>query len=435
MKKLTWVLLWIVLGQQCLFAQKSNIQSVLNYMNSNEIAEAKKMIDETVLHESTKSNAKAWLLRGIIYQAIATSKDMMPEIVFVINDNVKKIDVGSANALAAATPNALQTSLESYRKYVQLNPSYEKSELIQLLISIFTQSFNTGIAQMQENKFQQAYNSFGEVGELANIDNGAVWKGAQRNLDTIFANAKMYQGNCAYQMNDIDKAAVLLEDAAKSPYLNTSDLFVMLSEIYEQKGNEAKWLEITQAAKAKYPNDKRIINNEINYYLKTGKTDDLIKRLQDAIKLEPNKTDLYLILGQTYYNIANPEKGAKPTNAKDLEQNALTQYSKVAELEPNNYFGQFYSGLVYYNQAKNITDEMNKADDKKYASLKPVRDGLLDKALPYLEKSKTLIETEKISDANKDTYKQILSGLSQIYNITGKTDKVNAIQALIKSVQ
>ena len=66
-------------------AQKANIQSVINYLKTNEIAEAKKLIDETVLNELTANNAKAWLLKAVIYQAIGTPKDLMPQLIFMLN--------------------------------------------------------------------------------------------------------------------------------------------------------------------------------------------------------------------------------------------------------------------------------------------------------------------------------------------------------------
>ena len=44
-------------------AQKANIQSAFNYLKDKDVAGAKKMIDEAVVNESTKNNAKAWLLK------------------------------------------------------------------------------------------------------------------------------------------------------------------------------------------------------------------------------------------------------------------------------------------------------------------------------------------------------------------------------------
>lgn len=414
-------------------AQKANIQSVINYLKTNEIAEAKKLIDETVLNESTANNAKAWLLKAVIYQAIGTPKEVMPQMIFQLNEKPYVIDLASANTLQASAPNASKTALEAYQKSFSLDPKYTKEEIFPLMQTMLGINFNNAITEMNDSKFQPAYNSFGNVVELSKLDGGKMFAGT--GMDTVFANAKLYQGNCAYQLGQMDNAIPLFEEASKSPFINNADLFVMLSDIYETKGDDAKWKETMKTAKAKYPNDKRIVNNEINYYSKSGKSDELIAKLKEGIALEPKKADLYIILGQTYYNLANPEKGAKPANAKEMEQNAITQYAKVLELEPNNYYGQFYTGLVYYNQAKTTTDEMNKADDKKYATMKPIRDGLLDKSVPYLDKARTLIEAEKITDSNKDVYKQVLSGLLQTYNITGKSEKATAIQEILNKIK
>jgi hypothetical protein len=411
-------------------AQKANIQSVINYLKTNEIAEAKKLIDETVLSESTANNAKAWLLKAVIYQAIGTPKDLMPQLIFMLNEKPYALELAVANTLQATTPNANKIALEAYQKSFSIDPKYSKEEIFPLLQTMLGINFNNAITEMNDNKYEAAYKSFGNVVELSKLDAGKIYAGT--GMDTIFANAKLYQGNCAYQLGQVDNAIPLFEEVSKSPYINSADLYVMLADIYEGKKNDAKWQENMKLGKSKFPNDKRLVNSEINYYSNSGKSEELIAKLKEGIALEPKKTDLYIILGQTYYNMANPNKGDKPANAKDLEQNALAQYNKVIELEPNNYFGQFYIGLLYFNQAKTVTDEMNKADDKKYEAMKPVRDGLLAKCVPFLEKAKTSIEAEQINDSNKDTYKQVLSGLLQTYNITGKSEKANAIKALIK---
>jgi hypothetical protein len=414
-------------------AQKANIQSVINYLKTNEIAEAKKLIDETVLNESTANNAKAWLLKAVIYQAIGTPKDLMPQLIFMLNEKPYALELSVANTLQASTPNANKIALEAYQKSFSIDPKYSKDEIFPLLQTMLGINFNNAITEMNDNKYEAAYKSFGHVVELSKLDAGKIYAGT--GMDTIFANAKLYQGNCAYQLGQVDNAIPLFEEVSKSPYINSADLYVMLADIYEGKKNDAKWQENMKQGKSKFPNDKRLVNSEINYYSNSGKSEELIVKLKEGIALEPKKTDLYIILGQTYYNMANPNKGDRPANAKELEQNALTQYNKVMELEPNNYYGQFYTGLLYFNQAKTVTDEMNKADDKKYEAMKPVRDGLLAKCVPFLEKAKTSIEAEQINDSNKETYKQVLSGLLQTYNITGKSEKATAIQALMNKTK
>jgi hypothetical protein len=125
----------------------------------------------------------------------------------------------------------------------------------------------------------------------------------------------------------------------------------------------------------------------------------------------------------------------RPANAKELEQNAITNYAKAAELDERNAYAQFNLGLIYYNQAKIISDEMNKSDNKKFDALKPGRDELITKAMPYLSKAKELIDREGLNDGNRSMYKESLTGLMNCYNVLSKNDKVDEIKKILDSLK
>ncbi len=429
----------------CLFitvistAQKSNIQSAINYLKENDVANAKKMVDEAVNNESTKTSAKAWMLRGVINQAIATPSEFMPKLTFMLNENLYNIDLANANALKGANPNAYGEAIESYKKALSFDTKYNKDEIFPLLAGLIYLGYNNGITQMNSSKFQDAIQSFGNAISVSNIDNGKPLKG-NPSIDTIIANTKLYQANSYYQTGKEEEALPMLEEAIKNPMTQSPDVYVMITDIYERKNNEAKWTETMKLAKAKYPNDKRILNNEINYYLKSGKGEESVAKLKEGIAADPSKVDLYIILGQTYYNMANPtDKDGKalpsPANAKELEDNALANYAKAIELDAKNSYAQFYTGIVHYNTAKVMTDEMNKADDKKYKEIEPKRNAKIELAIPFLLKAKSLIEAEGVNEANKLMYKQVLSGLAQSYMVTDKAEKSTEMQNLLKSVK
>lgn len=421
------------------FAQKANIQSAINYLKDKDVENAKKMVDEATVSESTSKNAKAWFLKGLIYQAIGTpASSQMPFITFNVSstagENKYPIMLDDANKLAASSPNALETSFEAYKKSIELNSKYEKNEYLELLPYMIYAYYNEGISLMNASKFNDAYNTFDKMQGFRTLDGGKLLGGIPQ-LDTIFSNARMYQGNSAYQVGKDDEAVAILEECIKNPITQSPDLYIMVTDIYDRKKNDAKWSETMKMAKAKYPGDKRIINNEINYYRNAGKSDVLIASLKEGIAAEPKKADLYLILGETLITMANPEKGAKPANAKELEKDAMANFEKAAEVDPKSAYAQFYMGLFHYNHAKEMTDEMNKADDKKYEVLKPQRDALIEKAIPFLDKARSLAEAETISVSNKDMYKQALSGMMQAYMITNKTEKSAEMQKLLNGVK
>lgn len=286
---------------------------------------------------------------------------------------------------------------------------------------------------MNAGKFSDAAKSFENTVKVAGIDKGNFYKGVAQ-IDTLSANARYYQGYSLYQAGD-DKATEVLEESANSPYLNSSDLYLMLLELYERKGDDAKWNATIKTARTKFPKDKKLLDQEINYSIKMNKSEEAIAKLKEGIAADPGKVDLYILLGQTYYKTANPEKGSKPANSKELEKLAMDNFAKVIEKDPNNVYGQFFTGLIYFNQAKEINDVMVKADDKKYAEMKPQRDELVNKSLPYLEKAKNLSEAEGINDGNRDNYKSALFGMMQCYNLLGKTDKSEEVKKKYDAVR
>jgi hypothetical protein len=80
-----------------------------------------------------------------------------------------------------------------------------------------------------------------------------------------------------------------------------------------------------------------------------------------------------------------------------------------------------------------MTDEMNKADDKTYTKMKPERDKIINTALPYLDKARTLVDAEGINDGNRDVYTSSLMGLEQAYRIIGNEEKSAEFQKLLKN--
>ena len=198
MKKVL-LLITLFVGSFSVNAQKANIQSAINYLKDNDIANAKKMVDEATQSESTKNNAKAWLLKAVIYQAIATPKEFMPQLNFILNETPYMLDLSAANALKSSEPNANELAYAAYKKSIELDPKYSKEELSPLLSTLLLVNFNQGITYMNDSKFADAFRVFEFISGLATADFQNFWKGNGQ-IDTLFANSKLYQANSAYQI-------------------------------------------------------------------------------------------------------------------------------------------------------------------------------------------------------------------------------------------
>ena len=72
------LLLILLFSVSMVFAQSGKtpkIEKAKIHLDKGEIAEAKVIIDEAIVHEKTKDKVKTWYYRGLIYEAIYNSED------------------------------------------------------------------------------------------------------------------------------------------------------------------------------------------------------------------------------------------------------------------------------------------------------------------------------------------------------------------------
>ena len=225
----------------------------------------------------------------------------------------------------------------------------------------------------------------------------------------------------------------LLEACMNNPITKEADVYLMVADIYQRKSNSIKWNETITAGKKAFPNNTNFLREEINYYIVNDKKEELLVKLNEAIITEPKRADLHFNLGVIYDKMANPtdksgNKLTKPANASDQVSKALNCYTKAIELEPTNPDYQLNTAVLHYNQASDVTDEMNKLttsaiDTKKYDELKKKRDEFFGKAVPYFEKAETLYASKTNDENAKSLFRSVLTGLREIYAKTNNITK------------
>ena len=164
--------------------------------------------------------------------------------------------------------------------------------------------------------------------------------------------------------------------------------------------------------------------------------------METAVQSDPSNAELQYNLANAYNSAGNPKEGTKPANSQELLAKAEAAYMAALKADPNNAGYQYNTGVLYYNQATDINNEMNKlgntpAEVKKYDQMLIVRDSLFAKALPYLEKSISLLEPNagSLNEEDKFTYQSSLVALSQMYARQNKMDKVAEIKAKIDAIK
>jgi hypothetical protein len=105
------------------------------------------------------------------------------------------------------------------------------------------------------------------------------------------------------------------------------------------------------------------MNKETELFLQKGEQAKALANLQTAIAKEPNNAVLQYVIGNVYDNLANPKGKSgkdtiKPADYENLVFKAAEHYQKAVDLKPasqDGYFNTLYNlGALYNNYGNTI---------------------------------------------------------------------------------
>lgn len=395
-------------------AQKKNIQSASNSLRNKEYKEAMDLIEQAIQDPTTKDDPKAWLTRAQIY----ASMDQDP---------------------GYAEKGYYKQALESYMKVVQLKPTYETEQVNQGLLFGAFKSYNNSVVAYNKKQWDDAFNSAKITADVYSLQDGKRFAG-NKGFDTVAASAMVIEAYSAFYGEQIEKALPVLEKLKDNPIEGNANVYLIIMDAYRKLGKQDKELAIIEEAKKRFPNNPNIRNEELNYYLRTNQQDKLMQKLEAAVAEEPGNAMYQYNLANAYTNMAFPKEGAKPANFDELITKAEAGFNKALSLEPDNVGYHYDMGVLYFNQASKVTDQMNEVtgtsaeDDKKWKALDAKRTALFEKAFPHLEKVYITLEPKiKELDAdNKFIYQSSLAAMSEIYARQNKLDKASEMKKKIE---
>ncbi|MFV0224609.1 tetratricopeptide repeat protein [Empedobacter falsenii] len=191
---------------------------------------------------------------------------------------------------------------------------------------------------------------------------------------------------CFYNANDYDKSLTILKELAAKGFTGKSanqtkdynrDMYILaLNGLYNAKKHDA----IVEEAIDKYPTDADINTIATAIYQVSGNSDKMLKRIEEAIKINPNDA-------QNYYNL-----GVLYLDDKSKTEEAKKMFQKSIELNPKHF--ESYNNLVLaiLQPDKEIVEAMNnnlgtsKKEKEIYNANETKRKALFTEAVPYLEK-------------------------------------------------
>ncbi|MEO6903236.1 MAG: hypothetical protein ABI315_08790 [Bacteroidia bacterium] len=146
--------------------------------------------------------------------------------------------------------------------------------------------------------------------------------------------------------------------------------------------------------------------------------------LVDTSAVNNKQTDIKFLqaLASVYTQLFDLDK---KVNVEFLSR-AKNTYNKVLTMDPNNIFANYNMGILYYNQAVNLINQLDYGTDIR--SLSDVQDNsikLFKESLPFLEKAYALDPKRK----------ETLYGLSGIYYSLNEMDKSNLFKQRLEEMK
>ena len=408
MKKYTLATLVAVAVATGAQAQKSAIRTANNHLSYKEFEQAKKAIEGAIIDPSTKDDPKAWYTRGNIYFEMQQADQYKAEKLY-------------------------KEAAHSYIRAAELGSKEE--DLTNRLYATAIFYYNDARKAYNDKNYVEAYDGFDGIGRIAALNGGRQFANLKQ-MDTVAAEAKMLRAYSAYGAKDMPKAIAAFEEAKSNPIARDPNAYLILADLYRQQNNDAKLLATLEEARALYPDNQNLRNEELNYYIRSGKQAELTEKLEQAVAKDPSNPELYFNLGNGYMNMAFPKSGAsagavRPSNYDSSVAKAERAFQTAVKLNQNNPDYSYNLGALYFNQSAELNKQINAvsgntvADQRKVEALRVQRDNLFAKAVPYLERSYALIDIKgsAMTEQEREIYLQSLFALREVYLRTNQPEK------------
>ena len=385
-------------------AQDKYVVSANVALNAKNFEEAKENIDKAMASPDTREKPKA------LYAKVQT---------YISLQGMDKYK--SSNPYREAAQAAI--------KLVEIKPDFEKNSVDQILVALAYMYYNDGVKAANDKRYDEATDLMKNVIKIHDIGGGKRFD--KKQFDTVAAEAAMTMGNAAYYGGKYEESIPLLVNVKNNPITRTPTVYECLIDAYTRQKNSAEAFAMITEARKFFPEDVTLRNYELNYYITSGKQEELLKKLEEAATKEPDNSDIQFNLATTYLGMANPKDGKKPLNASELTTKSESAFMRAVAKAPDNAGYNYNFGALYFNQATEVNDQMNAvtgssaADLKKYDELKAKRDGLFGKSMPYFEKSLSVLAARESELKGEDmkTYKSTLLALKEVYARQSKMDK------------
>ena len=389
MKRFGFMLTMVAFSASAM-AQGTKVTSATSNIKYGQLDKAKEAIEEAILHEKTKGQAKTWMVRGDVYKAIAETK----------NPEMKAL---------SATPT--RVALDSYKKAIALDAKGSLRKQI-----------NTQLSLMSFTVINAAY----EFNDKKDLTNALDCFEQSLSIDSLTAPGKVDSaivfnaGLIADQAKNYDKARYYYNRCVDIRY-GGSQVFGLLAILDKNQGDTAAYLATLERGMKVYPDDcNPLLVELVNHYITNNQSDLALEYLERAIKGEPNNASFYQAQGALYDKIGRPDE-------------AKVSYEKAIEINPDFFDPWLNRGVQEYNKAVEMAKAANDIPankPKEYDAAIAAAFEQMNLAIPFFEKAHSVNPSDTYTmQCLKECYYKLRSSHPE-YN-----DKYNDIKAKLESAE
>ncbi len=385
------------------------------------LVEAKTAIDKATANAKTATMPQTYALQAAIYASIA------------YKDSVQTTQATEISTAQDALKKAKEADTKNEYAKLILHATLELGQI----------QLDKGVKAYQNKKFDEAYAAF-----------DAAQKVIPPPDDTL---AVLYTAISAANLKNYPAAISNYNKLLTgNTYKDKAKIYADMPTLYLLTKDTAGAVKIASEAVTKYPANADLRKEEIEVSLQAGQQNDLITKIETAIKADPNNKTLYYYEGLTYSQVAEglqkditklekadkkaadqvkkgPKPAANPQIAK-LEQTRIDNFNKAAEqykkaLEIDHNYFEAVLNLGYVSMAPAI-DHYNTArflnDQKAYEAAMKKVNGEFEVAKPYLLKAVDLNPQSPDALTNLKSY---YLGIQDTANANAIQKKIDALPA------
>ena len=271
-------------------------------------------------------------------------------------------------------------------------------------------------SQMTEQMWANSVNKGAKLYSDKDYKNAITYFDVAKMAKPQDTTAYIYAGISAQQDGQLDNAADNYAFLVDSLDYESKDFYNSLIYIYlvEQKDSD-KALNYLQKAQEVFPDDPEFLKQEITVLINNEQYDKAEQQLTRAIESEPDNAILYYNRGYLYEQMGDGEQ-------------AVENYKKASEVDPQYFDATFNLAAYYYNQAAETLQRANNMDLKEYeekgAAIEDSAKAYFEQALPPLEKSMEM----------KPDDEKVLTTLQTVYTRLGMEAKAEEVQTKLDSM-